>query len=523
MHQPRTALLTLLALGSLLLLALGYQAARAAGPTPAAGWAVTPFATGFPSSGGFIGPIGLTFDSAGNLFVADAEGDRNLYKFGPAGGVADATTRVGSTPAFGLTTGKDGHLYATGPGVVEINPATGASVRQVSPSGGLGIATDPKSGDLFVASGCVINRISNYVPPATPQTSTYATVPSCAGSIDGLSFGPDGTIYAAYAGNTILSISGTTTSPVTVSTIATVSSADGTAVAANGKFLVANRNDGIITQVDLTSPAHTQTDIVTGGSRGDFVTVGPDGCLYATQADSIEKVTASEGSCPFVPVIPPPTVTVTFPAAPASGWFTNAPVLGSAKATANAGGTIVSITCTDSLNHLTVGTLATSGSDGTVSLSVSGDGVHTITCTATDAGGRKGTSDPATVKIDTTPPSCTATANPSTLWPANHKLVAITVTVTPSDAPGGSGLASPAVTLVYVASNEPDNGLGDGDTPNDIQGWTPGTADTSGQLRAERSGTGTGRVYTITYAVMDIAGNSGTCTATVTVPHDQGQ
>jgi len=37
--------------------------------------------------------------------------------------------------------------------------------------------------------------------------------------------------------------------------------------------------------------------------------------------------------------------------------------------------------------------------------------------------------------------------------------------------------------LTSVASNEPDHGLGDGDTPNDIQGWVVGTSSTSGQLK----------------------------------------
>jgi len=48
-----------------------------------------------------------------------------------------------------------------------------------------------------------------------------------------------------------------------------------------------------------------------------------------------------------------------------------------------------------------------------------------------------------------------------------------------------------------------------------------GTASTSGQLRAERSGSGNGRAYTLTYRALDRAGNAATCTATVTVPRDQ--
>jgi hypothetical protein len=41
------------------------------------------------------------------------------------------------------------------------------------------------------------------------------------------------------------------------------------------------------------------------------------------------------------------------------------------------------------------------------------------------------------------------------------------------------------------------------------------------QLRAERSGTGTGRIYTITYMVTDACGNSATAEVTVNVPLSQ--
>ena len=47
--------------------------------------------------------------------------------------------------------------------------------------------------------------------------------------------------------------------------------------------------------------------------------------------------------------------------------------------------------------------------------------------------------------------------------------------------------------------------------------------DTNGNisLRAERSGTGTGRIYTLTYSATDCSGNSSTAEVTVTVPHNQ--
>ena len=71
---------------------------------------------------------------------------------------------------------------------------------------------------------------------------------------------------------------------------------------------------------------------------------------------------------------------------------------------------------------------------------------------------------------------------------------------------------------VSVESNEPDNGEDDGNTVNDIVI----NNDFTFKLRAERSGSGTGRIYTITYAVTDPCGNMTMVTATVTVPLSQG-
>jgi len=78
------------------------------------------------------------------------------------------------------------------------------------------------------------------------------------------------------------------------------------------------------------------------------------------------------------------------------------------------------------------------------------------------------------------------------------------------------------VVLTSITSNEPDNaiGIGDGNTIDDIQGAVTGTEDYEFKLRAERAGTGDGRVYTITYTVTDASGNSADESATVVVPHD---
>jgi hypothetical protein len=112
---------------------------------------------------------------------------------------------------------------------------------------------------------------------------------------------------------------------------------------------------------------------------------------------------------------------------------------------------------------------------------------------------------------DSVPPTVACSASPHVLWPPNGKLVAVNTTVDVSDS--GSGPAG--FSLASVSSNE-------GDVTTESQGWTTGTADTSGFLQAARLGSGSGRTYTLTYQGRDNAGNTATCSTTVVVPHDQG-
>lgn len=109
------------------------------------------------------------------------------------------------------------------------------------------------------------------------------------------------------------------------------------------------------------------------------------------------------------------------------------------------------------------------------------------------------------------PPTLNVSASPDSLWPPNHKHKTVQAAV------NASGDVS-MVTLVSVTSNEPDDGLGDGDTANDIVI----VDDFTFNLRAERSGNGSGRVYTITYQVTNTCGATATASATVTVPLNQG-
>jgi hypothetical protein len=136
-------------------------------------------------------------------------------------------------------------------------------------------------------------------------------------------------------------------------------------------------------------------------------------------------------------------------------------------------------------------------------------GTTTVQCTATDTHNNTAHGSFTILVQDTTPPTIVSiTASPKNLWPPNHKMVKVTVTVIASD------LVDPHPTshIVSISSNQPINGNGDGNTSPDWNITGPLTAD----IRAERAG-GSDRVYTITIATSDFSGNTAHGTVTVTV------
>lgn len=120
---------------------------------------------------------------------------------------------------------------------------------------------------------------------------------------------------------------------------------------------------------------------------------------------------------------------------------------------------------------------------------------------------------------DTSPPTLDATATPSSLWPPNHTLRHVEITLDVHD--GCDEPLDLEVILESVTSSEPDNGTGDGNTVDDVQEADEGSDDRELLLRAERAGGGPGRIYTATYRVTDREGNTTVAVATVEVPHDQ--
>jgi hypothetical protein len=141
-------------------------------------------------------------------------------------------------------------------------------------------------------------------------------------------------------------------------------------------------------------------------------------------------------------------------------------------------------------------------------------GTTTVWCTASDAAGNEASGSFTVTVRDTAAPAI-GSVRPSvtSLWPANHQMVKLLLSVSVTDA----GDAAPQCRISSVTSNEPINGLGDGDT-------SPDWFDVSGlmlSLRAERSGNGNGRIYAIGVTCTDASGNSTQSSANVFVPKNQ--
>ena len=142
-------------------------------------------------------------------------------------------------------------------------------------------------------------------------------------------------------------------------------------------------------------------------------------------------------------------------------------------------------------------------------------GETVVTCTARDAAGNEATCT-FTVKVEDTTPPVIHGAEPSKeyLWPPNHKMVSVSVSVDVTDI-----CDSTIDCYIYdVTSNEPINGRGDGNTEPD---WEI-TGDLTVDLRAERAGPLNGRTYYVYFRCEDDSGNSADHMVEVHVPHDRG-
>jgi len=103
------------------------------------------------------------------------------------------------------------------------------------------------------------------------------------------------------------------------------------------------------------------------------------------------------------------------------------------------------------------------------------------------------------------PPTITSlTATPDVLWPANHKMTPVSLKVGVFDVSD----SQPDCHITGVTSNEPSFD------------WRM-TGSLTAELLADRSGGGSGRIYTLTVICTNSSALSSTATVNVSVPHDQ--
>ena len=162
-------------------------------------------------------------------------------------------------------------------------------------------------------------------------------------------------------------------------------------------------------------------------------------------------------------------------------------------------------------------------------------GSHQVTLVVEDSCGAMDSSTVFVLVQDTVAPVIQVTAvSREILWPPNHKMIPVGITIVVSD---DCKAADELVVNCTVTSSEPDDTTGDGSTTGDVGGQDGHSAPVPVQmsydadsgswigtidLRAERRGGGDGRKYDISCSVSD-GPNTSVSTACVVVPKSQGK
>lgn len=168
------------------------------------------------------------------------------------------------------------------------------------------------------------------------------------------------------------------------------------------------------------------------------------------------------------------------------------------------------------VNYTATATDAVSGNVPVTCTPKSGSKFHmgttAVACTASDTRGNVANGSFNVIVRDTTPPIVfLVQALPDILWPADKRMVTVTVLVLALD----SVDIFPTSRIVSVTSSQPVTGPGDTTTPD----WII-TGPNTVKLRAERTGN-VMRTYTLTIETSDEAGNTVTSTAKVFVANSR--
>jgi Bacterial Ig domain/Right handed beta helix region len=158
------------------------------------------------------------------------------------------------------------------------------------------------------------------------------------------------------------------------------------------------------------------------------------------------------------------------------------------------------------------GAVANNGSSVSYTPNANFIGTDTFTYMVDDGHGHTDTATVTVTIVDTTAPTLAVTTTASSLWPPNHQMENVGLTVNASDNGGGA-----PVIQVAVFSDEDDLAPGSGNFSPDALNIAPGTL----RLRSERSGSGNGRVYLIVVTATDASNNASHACAAVVVPQSQ--
>ena len=153
----------------------------------------------------------------------------------------------------------------------------------------LGMAADPLGDSLFVVASSGLYRVDDL--QARPRVSLLVS-----GTFDGAAVSADGGRIYVPSGQTILGYDRSGHQVLKVDVCC--HNPDGLVVLRHGTKsgaldisgnILVNANDGTILRID-TNHGNAVSVVASGGQRGDFMTVGIDGCLYAAQATAMVRM-----------------------------------------------------------------------------------------------------------------------------------------------------------------------------------------------------------------------------------------
>jgi cytochrome c len=208
-----------------------------------------------------------------------------------------------------------------------------------------------------------------------------------------------------------------------------------------------------------------------------------------------------------VDLVPPVGLITTNPSANGNGWINSSPVSVSLSATDSGSGV-------EQLRYWINNGPVTGVAGSSASTQISGGGTNSVTLRALDNAGNISSMVSQSVNIDLMAPAVSVSARPSSLWPPNGNMVLVTVSGSITDNLSGVNPSTAAFTVV--------------DEYGSVQPSGPVTVGVGGgysftiSLQASRHDSDIdGRQYTITVSANDFAGNQGSASTTVTVPHHE--